>query len=63
MFGQKVTFDIDQCGHVNVISNYAAMLIPLYYFPLVILILLIIKKILNKNSINKRLVIRTYNNL
>ena len=53
MFGQFADYDIDPCGDVNVISDYAVALTPLYYFPLGILVLLIIKKALDKTFINR----------
>ena len=49
IFGEKYSnYDIDHCGDVNTISKYAAILIPFYYFPLVILVIVIIKKIANR---------------
>ena len=39
---------IDHCGQVDTISEHAAMLIPFYFFPLIILLVIITRKIVLK---------------
>ena len=44
------SFDINQCGQVTGISEQAIILTPLYYFPLVILIALVVTKLAMKTN-------------
>ena len=39
---------VDDCGNVNALSEHAAMLVPFYYLPLLVLIVILIKKIVDK---------------
>ena len=45
MFNSDHSLSIDQCGQVDTISEHAAMLIPFYFFPLIILLVIITRKI------------------
>ena len=46
MFNSDHSLSIDHCGQVDTISEHAAMLIPLYFFPLIILSVIITRKII-----------------
>ena len=36
---------IDECGNVNTISEHVAMIIPFYYIPLLLLLIVLIVKL------------------
>ena len=61
MFDSDHSFSIDQCGNVDQISEHAAVLIPFYFLPLIILFGLITQKTLVKvkTRLNNRLVVIT----
>ena len=44
LFSDDHTFNVDQCGQVIEMSKHAILLIPLYYIPLVLLLVLAIHK-------------------
>jgi len=44
------SFEINQCGQVTTISNKTLILIPFYYFPLVLLFVLIATKLAMKSK-------------
>ena len=46
MLNSDHSFSIDHCGKVDTISEHAARLIPFYYFPLIILLVIIASKII-----------------
>ena len=48
MFNSDHSWSIDHCGQVDAISEHAAMLIPFYFFPLIILLVTITRKIVLK---------------
>jgi len=39
---------VDHCGNVDSLSEHAAMLVPFYYLPLLVFVVLIVKKIVIK---------------
>jgi len=39
---------VDHCGNVNSLSEHAAMLVPFYYLPPLVFVVLIVKKIFDK---------------
>ena len=45
VFNKDHSFSIDQCGNVDQISEHAAVLIPFYFLPLIILFGLVAKEI------------------
>ncbi|XP_065898154.1 uncharacterized protein [Dysidea avara] len=45
---------VDDCGNVNALSEHAAMLVPFYYLPLLVLVVLLIKKVVNKLQLRFR---------
>ena len=49
----------DECGKINNLSEHATILIPFYYLPLLIPILLIVKMISTKVYVKKWLVYNT----
>ena len=49
-FNARSHFEIDECGKVHTISTSVAMLIPLYYLPLILLALVTITMIIVKIS-------------
>jgi len=48
VFTSDQSFSIDKCGQVDAISGHAAILIPFYFFPLIILFVIITRKIVLK---------------
>ena len=48
MYGADHSFSIDQCGHVDTISTHVAILTPFYYFPVVVLCVVVVVKITAK---------------
>ena len=48
MFDSDHSFSIDQCGNVDQISEHAAVLIPLYFLPIVLLFGFVAKEIFTK---------------
>ena len=48
VFTSDQSFSIDKCGQVDAISGHAAILIPFYFFPLIILFVIITTKIVLK---------------
>ena len=48
MLNSDYSFSIDHCGQVDTISEHAAMLIPFYFFPLIILMVIITRMIVLK---------------
>jgi len=48
VFDSDHSFSIDQCGEVDQISEHAAVLIPFYFLPLVILLGIVAKNVMNK---------------
>ena len=48
MYGADHSFSIDQCGHVDTISTHVAILTPFYYFPVVMLCVVVVVKIIAK---------------
>ena len=48
MFNGDHSLSTDQYGQVDTISEHAAMLIPFYFFPLIILLVIITRKIVLK---------------
>ena len=48
VFNSDHSLSIDHCGQVDTISEHAAMLIPFYFFPLIILLVIITRKIVLK---------------
>jgi len=59
VFNKDHHFSIDQCGDVDQISEHAAVLIPFYFLPLIILLGLISKEIIarTKTVFKNRLVV------
>ena len=60
MFDSDHSFSIDQCGEVDQISEHAAVLIPFYFLPLVILLGIVAKNVMNmirRRLHNNRLVL------
>ena len=45
MLNSEHSFSIDHCGQVDTISEHAATLIPLYFFPLIILLVIITRMV------------------
>ena len=45
MLNNEYSFSIDHCGQVDAISEHAAMLIPFYFFPLIILLVIVTRMI------------------
>ena len=50
MFGSGYSFSVNQCGRVTTVSKKAMILTPLYYFPLVVLFVLVIAKLALKSD-------------
>ena len=48
MFNKDHSFSIDQCGNVDQIGEHAAVLIPFYFLPLIILIGLVAREIASR---------------
>ncbi|XP_065904297.1 uncharacterized protein [Dysidea avara] len=48
VYGADHSFSIDQCGHVDTISTHVAILTPFYYFPVVMLCVVVVVKIIAK---------------
>ena len=48
MFDSDHSFSIDQCGKVDQISEHAAVLIPFYFLPIVILFGIVTKEVITK---------------
>ena len=59
MFDSDHSFSIDQCGNVDQISEHAAVLIPFYFLPMIILFGLIAKETIDrvKTMLHNRLVV------
>ena len=51
IFGNDHSFSINQCGQVTTISEQAVILTLLYYFPLVVLIVLVVTKLIMKSEV------------
>ncbi|XP_065913374.1 uncharacterized protein [Dysidea avara] len=47
-FDSHHSFSIDKCGEVDRMSEHATMLVPFYFFPLLIIFILILKEIITK---------------
>jgi len=48
VFNKDHSFSIDKCGNVDQISEHAAVLIPFYFLPLMILFGLVAKEVFTK---------------
>ena len=51
MFENDNSFHVNQCGQVTTVSKQAVLLTPLYYFPLAVLLVLIIAKVTLKSNV------------